>query len=79
MGAREWACGELKRRCVDSIGSPMLAADATTSVSGAGDRHVARHAFLQQEFGRLDHRLGVEAPAHRPVASASAMATTLMP
>ena len=46
----------------------MLATDATTSISGARDRHVVRHPFLQQQFGRLDHRLGMEAPAHRAIA-----------
>ena len=30
-------------------------------------QHVARYAFLQQELGGLDYRLGVKAGAHRAV------------
>ena len=32
-----------------------------------GDRDIARRALLQQQLGRLDHRLGVEARAHDAV------------
>ena len=32
-----------------------------------GDRDVARRALLQQQLGRLDDRLGVEARAHHAV------------
>ena len=32
-----------------------------------GDGDASRRPLLEQELGRLDHRLGVEAGAHRPV------------
>ena len=32
------------------------------------DRHIMRHPLLQQQFGCLDHGLGMEAPTHRALA-----------
>ena len=34
---------------------------------GPGRRHVAGRAFLQQQFGRLNNRLGVKAGAHQSI------------
>ena len=61
----EKACGLSNRRCVVS----NRITDAGRRRHGFDhrlrQRNIVRHALLQEQFGRLDHRLRMEAPAHR--------------
>ena len=61
---------DVKRRCARKRGSPMSARPSTVSGSGSCDRDVARHAFLQQQFGRLDRSARHESARACPVAAA---------
>ena len=47
---------------------PAPSAEAfTSSARGCAIDDVARHALLEQQLARLDHRLAMEARAHLPV------------
>ena len=50
-----------------STSRPFLAADFVSAAQGCADGDIARHAFLQQQFRRLNHGFGVKARAHSGV------------